>query len=216
MSADPSAMTEPVTHVTARPHVLYVGTPAYLIGSVNPDGTANLAAASSHWALGDMLCLGLESDGQTAHNIAERPGITVNFPSAPLWPALVRLSRLTGRDPVPAAKADRYVYEPDKFAAADLTPQPSDLVEAPRVRECSLQFEATVRRMTEGVDGGYFMVEAEVLRVHADPALVPEGTGEIDPRKWHPLIYAFRHFFDRGDEAGWLPSSRLAPPPFID
>ncbi len=206
-----------MTHVVAHPHVLYVGTPAFLVGSVNADGSPNLAAASSSWALGSMLCLGIEADGQTAQNMADRPGITVNYPSAPLWSALVRLSRLTGRDPVPEAKADRYTYEPDKFGAARLTPQASELVDAPRVQECALQFEAVVRRMTPGLDESYFMVEAEVVRVHADPAIVQDGTGEIDPRRWHPLIYAFRHFFDRGDEAGWLPSSRIAShPPVID
>ncbi|UUT35601.1 flavin reductase family protein [Microbacterium elymi] len=215
MTAEQPASAPAATHVVARPHVLYVGTPAYLIGSVNADGSANLAAASSHWALGDMLCLGIEADGQTALNMAERPDITVNFPSPALWPALVRLSRLTGRDPVPAAKAQRYAFARDKFAAAHLTPQSSDRVAAPRVQECLLQFEAVVRRMTPGLDGGYFMVEAEVVRVHADPAIV-DGD-EIDPRLWHPLVYAFRHFFDRGDEVGWLPSSRLAPyPPIID
>jgi flavin reductase (DIM6/NTAB) family NADH-FMN oxidoreductase RutF len=164
-----------------------------------------------------MLCLGIESDGQTALNIAENADVTVNFPSPALWPALVRLSRLTGRDPVPAAKADRYELERDKFGAARLTPQASELVAAPRVRECLLQFEARVRRMTPGLDGGYFMVEAEVLRVHADPSIVRPGTDEIEPGAWHPLVYAFRHFFDRGDEVGWLPSSRMAPhPPVVD
>ncbi|GAA3766882.1 hypothetical protein GCM10022240_19090 [Microbacterium kribbense] len=205
------AVAAPDPHVIAHPNVLYVGTPAYLVTSVNPDGTANLAAASSSWALGDMLVLGIESDGQTALNMAERSGIVVNFPSPPLWPALVRLSRLTGRDPVPEAKADRYRHEKDKFAAAGLTPQPSDLVAAPRVAECLLQFEAVVRRMTPGVAGSYFMVEAEVVRVHADRSIVRAGTDEIEPTAWHPLVYAFRHFFDRGAEVGWLPSSRMAP-----
>ncbi|WP_417563554.1 flavin reductase family protein [Microbacterium sp.] len=208
---------DPASHVIVHPNVLYVGTPAFLVGSVNPNGTPNLAAASSSWALGSMLCLGIEADGQTALNIAARPGITVNYPSAPLWPALVRLSRLTGRDPVPDAKADRYTYEPDKFGAARLTPQDSELVDAPRVAECLLQFEAIVRRMTPGLSGEYFMVEAEVVRAHADPSIVRPGTDEIEPGAWHPLVYAFRHFFDRGVEVGWLPSSRMAPhPPVID
>ncbi|WP_051191624.1 flavin reductase family protein [Microbacterium luticocti] len=206
-----------MAHVVANPHVLYVGTPALLVASTNADGSPNLAPASSSWALGRMLCLGIEADGQTALNMAARAGITVNYPSAPLWPALVRLSHLTGRSPVPEAKRDRYTYEHDKFAAARLTPQRSDLVDAPRVRECALQFEAMVRRMTPGLDRSYFMVEAEVVRVHADEAIVQDGTGEIDPRAWHPLVYAFRHFFDRGAEAGWLPSSRIAEhPPVID
>jgi flavin reductase (DIM6/NTAB) family NADH-FMN oxidoreductase RutF len=206
-----------MAHVVAHPHVLYVGTPALLVGSVNDDGSPNLAPASSSWALGSMLCLGIESDGQTALNMAARSGITVSYPSAPLWPALVRLSHLTGRNPVPEAKRDRYTYEHDKFGAARLTPQPSELVDAPRVLECALQFEAIVRRMTPGLDGSYYMVEAEVVRVHADEAIVQPGTGEIDPRAWHPLVYAFRHFFDRGPEAGWLPSSRIAEhAPVID
>jgi len=217
MTPQPPGPVAPGSHVVAHPSVLYVGTPAYLVASVNPDGSPNLAAASSHFALGRMLCLGIESDGQTALNMAERPDVTVNFPSPPLWPALVRLSRLTGRDPVPHAKAGRYAFEPDKFGAARLTPQASHRVAAPRVRECGLQFEATVRRMTPGVDGGYFMVEAEVVRVHADPAIVRAGTDEIEPAAWRPLVYAFRHFFDRGDEVGWLASSRMAAgPPEVD
>lgn len=205
------------SHVIARPSVLYVGTPAYLIGTVNPDGTPNLAPASSYWALGQMLCLGIEADGQTALNLTARGGITVNFPSPPLWQSLVRLSSLTGRHPVPPAKAARYRYEPDKFGAARLTAQPSELVAAPRVQECLLQFEAQVRRVTPGADPGYLLVEAEVVRVHADPSILRAGTDQIEPTAWHPLVYAFRHFFDRGPEAGWLASSATAPhPPVLD
>ncbi len=210
-------MQPTASHVIARPSVLYVGTPAYLIGTVNPDSTPNLAPASSYWALGQLLCLGIEADGQTALNLAARSGITVNFPSPPLWQSLVRLSSLTGRNPVPEAKAGRYRYEPDKFRAARLTAQPSELVAAPRVRECLLQFEAYVRRITPGVDPGYLLVEAEVLRVHADSSILLAGTDQIDPAAWHPLVYAFRHFYDRGTEVGWLASSRAAPhPPVLD
>ncbi|QAY74965.1 flavin reductase family protein [Agromyces protaetiae] len=198
-------------HVVVEPSVLYVGTPAYLIATENPDGTPNLAPASSYWALGRMLVLGIEVDGQTAANLLVRPGITVNFPSSDLWQAVARLGALTGRDPVPDAKAARYRYEKDKFEASGLTPEASDLVRPPRVAECRLQFEATVRRTTEGLDGGYLMVEAEVVRVHADPAIL-DPTGEhIDPTRWNPLVYAFRHFFERGVEVGWLASSPTAP-----
>ncbi|GAA1512070.1 flavin reductase (DIM6/NTAB) family NADH-FMN oxidoreductase RutF [Agromyces terreus] len=204
-------------HVVVEPSVLYVGTPAYLIATGNPDGTPNLAPASSYWALGRMLVLGIEVDGQTAANLRERPDITVNFPSGDLWRSLVRLSSLTGRDPVPEGKRRRYRFERDKFAAAGLTPQPSELVVPPRVLECRLQFEARVRRTTPGLDGSYLMVEAEVLRVHADPAIL-DPTGEhIDPTLWNPIVYAFRHFFERGAEVGWLASSPTARhPPVLD
>lgn len=197
-------------HTVIDPSVLYVGTPAYLIATTNPDGTANLAAASSYWALGRMLVLGIETDGQTSANLHAHGELTVSFPSARLWPSLVRLSTLTGRDPVPSHKAKRYRHEPDKFAAAGLTPQPSELVAPPRVAECLLQFEARVRRLTPGLDGSYDMVEAEVVRVHADEGIV-HPNGQVDPEAWHPLVYAFRHFFDRGAEVGWLASSPTAP-----
>ncbi|MGI9823912.1 flavin reductase family protein [Agromyces sp. Marseille-Q5079] len=207
----------PERHVVVEPSVLYVGTPAYLIATENADGSPNLAPASSYWALGRMLVLGIEVDGQTAANLLERPDITVNFPSGDLWRALVRLSTLTGRDPVPDDKRRRYRFEPDKFRAAGLTPHPSDLVSAPRVLECRLQFEARVRRATPGLDGSYLMVEAEVLRVHADPAILDPSGEHIDPTIWNPIVYAFRHFFERGAQVGWLASSPTAPhPPIIE
>jgi len=202
-------------HTVIEPQTLYVGTPAFLIATVDESGAANLAAASSYWALGRMLVLGIETDGQTSANLHAQGELTVSFPSAQLWRSLVRLSTLTGRNPVPAHKAKRYRHESDKFSAAGLTPQPSELVAPPRVAECALQFEAAVRRLTPGLDGSYDMVEAEVLRVHADESIV-HPTGQIDPQAWHPLVYSFRHFFDRGAEAGWLASSPTAEhPPLI-
>lgn len=197
-------------HLTIEPTVLYVGTPVLLLSTVNADGTANLAPASSHWALDRMLVLGLETDGQTASNLAERPEITINFPSGDLWEAVEQLAAVTGRDPVPEAKAGQYAFEPAKFVRAGLTPQASDVVAPPRVRECPLQFEAIVRRMTPGVAPGYLMVEAEVVRVHALPEVVVPGTNHVDPHAWRPLIYSFRHYFDRGTALGW---TRKSPTP---
>ena len=204
----------PARHVVVRPSVLYVGTPAYLIATRNPDGSANLAAASSYWALGRMLVLGIEAEGQTILNLLRDGELTVSFPSGELWTAVARIAYLTGRDPVPDAKRARYRHEPDKFAAAGLTPQRSDLVAPPRVLECALQFEARVRRATPSLDGDYYMVEAEAVRVHADPDILQPGTEHIDPTRWDPLVYSFRHFFRRGAELGWLPSSptALRPP----
>jgi flavin reductase (DIM6/NTAB) family NADH-FMN oxidoreductase RutF len=54
------------------------------------------------------------------------------------------------------------------------------------------------------------MVEAEVLRVHADPRILKPGTGLPDPRRWSPLVYEFRHFFTTGEEQGHLPASLTA------
>ena len=69
-----------MSHVVIRPSVLYVGTPVMLLGSVNGEGGVNLAPASSYWALGQMLVIGLEAEGQTIDNVRAVPEITVkNF-----------------------------------------------------------------------------------------------------------------------------------------
>jgi flavin reductase (DIM6/NTAB) family NADH-FMN oxidoreductase RutF len=188
-------------HRVVHPAILYVGTPVLLLASRNEDGSANLAPASSYWALGRMLALGLETDGHTLANVRERPQLTVNFPSPPLWPAVERIADLTGRADVPEAKASRYAYSSDKFADAGLTPQPSDLVDPPRVSECLLQLEAKVRRVTPGVTGDYAITEAEVLRVHADPRIVRDGD-HVDPLAWQPIVYSFRHYFGIGEPLG--------------
>ena len=77
-----------------RPKILCVGTPVFLVSTENPDGSFNLAPASSYWALGQMLVLGLETDGQSVQNLLERPGFTVNFPSPAHWRAVERLAAL--------------------------------------------------------------------------------------------------------------------------
>ena len=42
--------------------------------------------------------------------------------------------------------------------------------------------------------GGGVAAEIEILRVHADCDFVA-GDNYIDPEKWSPLIYNFRHYF---------------------
>ncbi|MFE4950017.1 flavin reductase [Leifsonia sp. NPDC056665] len=188
-------------HRVVRPPILYAGTPVILLSSLNADGSPNLAAASSYWALGQMLALGLETEGQTLANLQERPQVTVSFPPPPLWAAVERIAELTGRAEVPAAKAGRYTHHADKFAAAGLTPQASDLVGPPRVAECLLQLEAEVRRITPGVTGEYAIAEAEVVRVHADRRIIADGD-HIDPLAWQPIVYSFRHYFGIGEPLG--------------
>ncbi|QIZ97827.1 MULTISPECIES: flavin reductase family protein [unclassified Leifsonia] len=191
-----------VTHVAVRPKVLYTGTPVFLVATENDEGTFNLAPASSYWALGQMMVLGIESDGQTIENLTRRADLTVNFASPELWSAVEVLAEVTGRNVVPDAKADRYRYVRDKFALAGLHPEASDLVVPPRVAECALQLEARARRLTTGIEPGYVIVEAEVVRVHADPRLLVDGTDRIDPQQWNPIIFSFRQYFQLGASLG--------------
>lgn len=114
-------MTDHALHRVIEPSVLYLGTPAFLVASLNPDGTPNLAPASSHFALGRVIVIGLEEGGQSLDNLRRHPQLTVNFPSSGQWQHVERLAGVTGKFPVPEEKRGGYSFEADKFALAGLT-----------------------------------------------------------------------------------------------
>ena len=58
------------------------------------------------------------------------------------------------------------------------------------------------RHATRRERGDFLIVQAQVLRVHADPRIVVPGSQHIDPGRWSPLVYNFRHYFGLGPELG--------------
>ncbi|MFB7636281.1 flavin reductase family protein [Streptomyces sp. NPDC056149] len=203
-TATPSGLCNDTStdHVTIAPSILYFGTPVVLLSTENENGTFNLAPMSSAWALGHVIVLGVGADAQTAHNLRNRPDLVVNLPAPAQWPSVERLAPLTGRTPLPARKRDAFRFEPDKFAAAGLRPERSKLVRPPRVAECPLQMEARAARVQADASGTFLIVEARVLKVHADPRIVIPGSQHVDPAAWSPLIYNFRHYYGLGPELG--------------
>jgi flavin reductase (DIM6/NTAB) family NADH-FMN oxidoreductase RutF len=193
----------PAGHVAITPSILYFGTPVVLLTTENEDGSANLTPMSSAWALGRVVVLGLGAQCHTAHNLTVRPEMVINLPAPRQWPAVERLAPLTGSDPVPPRKQDAFRFEPAKFEAAGLHPEPSELVRPPRVAECPIQLEARAARIRPDASDAFLIVEAEVLKVHADPRVVIPGTQHVDPARWSPLIYNFRHYFGLGPELGY-------------
>jgi flavin reductase (DIM6/NTAB) family NADH-FMN oxidoreductase RutF len=192
-----------VSHVRVDPSILYFGTPVVLIATLNEDGSSNLAPMSSAWALGWTVMLGLGAQGKTFVNLRRERECTLNLPEARLWRHVERLAPLTSKDPVPDAKSSQFRFEPRKFEAAGLTPQPSELVNPPRVRECRLQLEATVTDITLiGPDRRAAAIEAQVVGVHAAADLVLPGTDHIDPSGWSPLLYVFRHYVAASRQLG--------------
>ncbi|SDR92424.1 flavin reductase family protein [Actinopolymorpha singaporensis] len=189
-------------HRTITPSVLYFGTPVVLVTTTNPDGSANITPMSSAWSLGSTVVLGLSDTGQAVPNLERERECVLNLPSADLWESVERLAPLTGRHPVPDAKADRYRHEPDKFGASGLTPLPAETVRPPRVAECPLHLEAEVVSIRPGTEGGFRIVETLVRRVHAADDITVPGTNHVDTRRWHPLLYVFRHYFGAGPRLG--------------
>lgn len=198
-------------HVVITPTILYFGTPVVLLTTENEDGTANLAPMSSAWALGQTIVLGLGADGQTAYNLARRPDLVINVPGPHLWRRVEDTAELTGRFPVPPTKRPTCRYEPDKFAAGGFSRQDSDIVRPPRVAECGLQFEARAASIQHDFTEDFLIVQARVLRVHADPEIVVPGTNHVEPAAWSPLIYNFRHYFGLGPELGFTRISETPP-----
>ncbi|MFI1828219.1 flavin reductase family protein [Streptomyces sp. NPDC020412] len=202
METAPNRPAEAGSHLTITPSILYFGTPVALLTTENADGTANLAPISSAWALGQTVVLGLGIHGQTGTNLASRPDLVINLPQPAQWAAVERLGRLTGRPSATGQDPRRTRYEPDKFAAAGLRAQRSQVVRPPRVAECPIQLEARAAEVGTAADGDFLIVEARVLKVHAAPHLVIPGTQHIEPAAWSPLIYNFRHYFGLGPELG--------------
>jgi flavin reductase (DIM6/NTAB) family NADH-FMN oxidoreductase RutF len=190
--------------LTIEPKILYFGTPVALISSLNKDGSTNLAPMSSFWALGWTLVLGLLDETKTAENLERHPECVVNLPSPDMWREVEKLAPLTGKNPVPEIKAKQFRFEAHKFEAAGLTPMASEAVLPMRARECPVHMEARVKKMHrldgEKISqlGGGLAAEVEILRVHVASEFVMDDK-YIDPAKWSPLIYNFRHYFRLGE-----------------
>jgi len=197
-------------HIEIKPSILYVGTPVALITSLNPDRSANISPMSSAWAIFDRVVLGMTSTSKGRENAVRERQVVINFPSADLWRRVEAIARATGRDPVPPHKRKiGYEFVPEKFDAAGLTPQTSDLVRPPRIAECPLQFEAEIvgwhdpaGHWPQDRPEAFQIVETKVLRVHARADIVIPGTSHIDTAKWNPLLYVFRHYFGTGVDLG--------------
>lgn len=203
-------------HTAATPPILYFGTPVVLISTVNEDESPNLAPMSSAFWLGWRCVLGLSSRSKTAANLLRTREAVLNLPSDREVAAVNRLALTTGSDPVPEYKVARgYRHVRDKFALAGLTPAPSETVAPPRVEECPVQLEVSLRAVHDmapddgGQRGGVLILETCVQRVHADERVLVAGrTDRIDPDRWRPLIMSFQHFY--GLREGRLHDSDLA------
>jgi flavin reductase (DIM6/NTAB) family NADH-FMN oxidoreductase RutF len=121
-----------------------------------------------------------------------------------------RIAPTTGCEAVPVWKqAIGYRYEPDKLTLGGWHAGASLSVKPPRIMECPLQLEARVlldvHRPLEAwrdAAGGYAIIELEVLHVHAHDDVTVPDTQHIDPQRYRPLFYLFRHYVGPGTPMG--------------
>jgi flavin reductase (DIM6/NTAB) family NADH-FMN oxidoreductase RutF len=214
-------------HIHIEPSILYFGTPVVLISTRNQDGTTNVAPMSSAWWLGWNCMLGLGARSHTTHNLLREKECVLNLPSVALVPAVNRLARLTGSDPVPPHKqAMGYRHEKNKLGVAGLHTVASELVHAQRIVECPVQLEAVLEtthpfgnRPDKASTALAF--EVRVVRTHIDESILLAGVDDrIDPDKWRPLIMSFCQFYGLGERV-WqstlaeIPETAYRPVPHM-
>lgn len=204
-----------MTHIPISPAILYWGTPVALITSENKDGTSNISAISSAFWLADRCILGFGAGSQTPQNILRTGQCTVNLPDDTLTAAVNALATTTGTPVLSAGKIARgYRYVKDKWPVAGLTPQPSDTVVPPRIRECPVQMEcqlAASHGLMQDVPelaGMLVTVELRVVKVHVLESLRMRGfENRIDPDRWRPMIMSFQQLY--GLREGQVAPSQL-------
>lgn len=197
-------MTVATEFVHIAPDVLYFGTPVAVLSSLNPDGTTNLAALSSFWALGDRIVLGLTVFGQSAANLRRHGQCILNLPSPRQWREVERLGHTTGRTPLTDYhRAAGIFYAKDKFAASGFSALPAQCVAPVRVAECPVQIEAAVIAMHHASEDAPFLyVETRKLLVHARRDVLNSSGTRFDIGVWSPLFYVFRNYFSTGSHLG--------------
>ncbi|MEE4565094.1 flavin reductase family protein [Paenibacillus polymyxa] len=188
---------------TINPSILYYGTPVILLNTLNEDGTTNISPISSSWALGDCVVLGIGTGGKALENMERHPECVINVPGPSMWENVERLAPFTGKNPVPAEKEKNgFSYQKDKYEISGLAAIESNRVKPTRIRECPIQIEAKVKEMRIPDHSPYFaIVETQAIQVHVHQDMIL-GENHIDPAKWSPLIYNFRHYFGLGEHLG--------------
>ena len=191
-------------HRAQHPGILYFGTPVVLISTLNEDRSANLAPISSIFWLGWRCMIGVGAAAHTTANLLRTGECVINLPAVDQASAVDRLALTTGSPHGPDGKARRgYVSCADKFARAGLTAEPSELVAAPRVKQCPAQLEAKVawkHQMAQNDwQGGAICFELRVLRIHLEDSIMMAGEPDrVDPDLWRPLIMSFQKFYGLG------------------
>jgi len=152
-------------------------TPVFVVGTYDSQGKPNAMTAS--W--GGICCsqppcvaVSMRKATYSHGNIVARKAFTISLPSEDHVRQADYFGIATGRSA-------------DKFAAARLTPERSELVDAPYVREFPLVLECRLLHTFEL--GLHTQFVGEILDVKADESVLRKD-GHPDIKKIRPLVFA--------------------------
>lgn len=186
-------------HQQIQPQMFYFGFPVILLTTIDPNGKTNITPISSSWCLGKNVVIGLGTQGKAFENLQTCGEAVLNLPSAQMWQTVEKIAPFTAKDPIPDFQQGIYQQCEDKFTLADLTAEPCVQVKPHRILECPMSAECRVQQINERE--GYAIVELALLTVHVETELIL-AENKIDPEKWQPLIYNFRHYHGLGESLG--------------
>lgn len=155
--------------------------PIAWVGTVNEDGTYNLAPFSYFNGLSStppIVGIGFgphDEKGQkdSLRNVERTGELTVSVPS------------LDQAEQVDACGQD-LAYGQSEFTAAGLTPLPGELVGAPRIAEAKVCMECTTHQLIPLGEGGSTILLAEIRLFHIQDALLDDH-GCVDQHRFRAL-----------------------------
>lgn len=176
-------------HKTIPHGAFYYGFPIFLLSTIDEKGNTNISPLSSSFSLGDNIVIGVNKQSKGFLNLQANGEGVINVLPESLAPMLDKIEKLSGNT------------TENKFEVAGLTPQPSTVVKPARVLECPVQAEVVVAKISDLSDSGFALVELKIKAVHAEEGILFDDT-RIDPAKWKPLIYNFRHYHGLTESKG--------------
>lgn len=115
---------------------MYYGFPVILISYYDKEGNANITTLSSSYTLKDMVMLGFSSKGYAISQIKEVSDFVINIADSILMEEINICGKNTGAECM-------------KFDKANLTPIPSEVINAPIIAECPISIECTLTDIIE-------------------------------------------------------------------
>jgi flavin reductase (DIM6/NTAB) family NADH-FMN oxidoreductase RutF len=151
--------------------------PAFLVGTYDADGKANIMTAAWGGIVASeppLIAVSIRPNRHTHAAIAENQAFTVAFPRAALAQSVDYAGIFSGK-------------KLDKFAATGLTPVASQKVKAPYPAECPVVAECRLHKRVEL--GSHDLFVGEILDILADEeALAADGS--LDIALVDPIVYA--------------------------
>jgi len=175
--------------VSKNPYNALFPCPVVLVTSVNSSGKPNiitLAWAGTVCSEPPMIGLGINPKRYSYTLIDESGEFVVNIPTTSILKSTDLCGTVSGRDV-------------DKFAETGLSPEPSEKVKPPLIKECPVNIECAVKNKIPL--GSHHLFLGEVVLVHVDEELL-NSSGRIDFTKAAPFVYSMREYWNLKHKIG--------------